>query len=99
MPYETQCAACDGAGCEKCHDGIVRLTGCPRREIGADIWELLEYAELFRRGLAPEPGGALDQAAAFLRACGFIWGEQQRIEAEIMNDLSAGRQGRHPAGR
>ncbi len=59
------------------------LAGCPRRLIPADVWELLDYAELYRKGLPPEPGGALDQAAGFTLACRIVWAEQERMKAAV----------------
>ena len=50
--------------------------------VGSEIWELLQYADLYKQGLAPVAGGALDQAASFLAACRLIWGLQARYKAE-----------------
>lgn len=50
--------------------------------IGREIWELLEYAALYKRGLAPVAGGALDQAESFLAGCRLIWSLQARYKAE-----------------
>jgi hypothetical protein len=63
---------------------VLRLTQCPKAAIPAEVWDLLDYADLYRRGLAPEPGGALDQAAGFVAACRFAWAQQARLKAELM---------------
>ena len=60
----------------------MKLTDCPRRAIPAWAFELIEYASLFRKGLAPETGGVLDQAAAFVAAARFVWAERDRLTAE-----------------
>jgi len=67
---------------------VVRLTACPRRVIPPDVWDLLHYAELYRKGLPPEPGGALDQAAGFAAACRFVWAEQARLKAELLGAMN-----------
>ena len=90
LPYETECAACGGFGCEKCDNGVIKLTGCPLQEIPSDVWDMLEYAELYRKGLAPEPGGVLDQAVGFTAACRFVWAEEARLKAELMTKDSRG---------
>jgi len=48
------------------------------------VWDLLDYAALYRRGLPPVAGGALDQAAAFTAACRFVWAEQDRLKADLL---------------
>ena len=65
----------------------MRLTGCPKRVIPAEAWEVLDHAELYAKGLAPEPGGSLDQAACFVSACRFVWAENARIRADAMERL------------
>ena len=37
---------------------------------------VIQCAELFRKGLPPVAGGSLDQAAIFVDAARFVWGEQ-----------------------
>jgi len=44
---------------------------------------MIEFAELFRYGLPPVAGGALDQAYVFLDAARFIWAEQRVWRAEL----------------
>lgn len=38
---------------------------------------LLEYAELYAKGLPPIAGGVLDQSAYFISAARVIWSEQK----------------------
>jgi len=51
--------------------------------ITADIWELIEYAELYKKGLPPVAGGALDQSAGFVAAARFIFGEQDKHKKKL----------------
>lgn len=41
-----------------------------------DIWEALEFADLYKKGLPPVAGGALDQVKVFVDACRMIFAEQ-----------------------
>jgi len=85
MPYETQCPSCDGRGCDDCDGrGAIRLTGCPRTAIPRAAWETIDAAEMLEKGLPPEHGGMLDQAADFIRAARFVWAEQARCRAQEM---------------
>ncbi len=89
MPYATECPACGGRGCEHCDDGALLLTGCPRKTVSADVWDLLEYADLFRKGCPPEPGGVLDQASAFVTAARFAWSERDRVKADAFRGMDS----------
>jgi hypothetical protein len=46
--------------------------------IDAMTWQLIEYAELYEKGLPPIAGGALEQTEYFRRAARFIWNEQRQ---------------------
>lgn len=72
------CPVCEGGGCRHC-DGAGRfdLDECPMIFPGGDVWEAIEFAALYKRGLPPVAGGALDQSRVFVQACRFIWAEQQ----------------------
>jgi len=52
------------------------LTDCPLDYVTDDIWETIEYAELYAKGLPPIAGGSLDQAKNFTDACRFILSEK-----------------------
>jgi len=66
--------ACGGTGCGECGNiGSVDIVQCPLEIITADVWELLEYAELYKKGLPPVAGGALDQAKIFTEAARYIF--------------------------
>ncbi len=49
-----------------------------------DVWEAIELARLFRRGIPPIAGGVLDQTAKFLEAAKFVWAEEAGLKTEIM---------------
>jgi NADPH-dependent 7-cyano-7-deazaguanine reductase QueF-like protein len=72
------CTACGGTGCEECQDtGRIEITQCPLEIITPDIWEVIELAQLYEKGLPPVAGGALDQANIFVDACRMIWSEEK----------------------
>lgn len=78
------CMRCSGAGCEDCdRTGRIQITGCPLEQIGEDVWRVIEYAELYEKGLPPVAGGALDQAHCFIEAARFIMQEQRYWKNKI----------------
>ena len=87
-----KCPVCDGYGengeesdnyCKYCDNGRFEIVGCPKDYVTADIWEAIEYAELFEKGLPPVKGGILDQTASFAEAARFIWLEENRIRRKL----------------
>jgi len=77
MPIEGECSRCDGFGCEECEgSGKIKITCCPLEYITEDVWEVIRYAELYEKGLPPVAGGALDQAANFIKAAMYIFSVQ-----------------------
>jgi len=72
-----ECPACGGRGCSACRAGEIEITRCPLEIITADVWQVIQYAEFFEKGLPPVAGGVTDQAAVFLEAAQFVFGEQQ----------------------
>lgn len=77
------CPLCSNIGCKHCDDiGTFELTECPKKAIPQDIWEFLDYAELYEKGIAPEPGGALDQLHSFNVYARFVWNEKATIKAQ-----------------
>ena len=44
---------------------------------------MIRYAKLYRKGLPPVAGGALDQAAIFIDAAEFVWAEESRHRIEL----------------
>lgn len=59
------------------------MTECPLEYAGEDVWEAIEMAGFFDKGLPPVHGGVLDQTQIFLDAARFIWAEQARWRAEL----------------
>jgi len=59
--------------CSECQDGRIIIDCCPLELVTNDIWEVMEYAQLYEKGLPPVAGGALDQAQIFLDACRTIF--------------------------
>ena len=79
-----ECPDCNGSGCPICDDiGTLDLIGCPLEIIDPGTWELIDYADLYRKGLPPVAGGALDQTAFFLAAARWIFSEQNYWKRKI----------------
>ena len=73
-----ECPSCGGRGCVHCKkEGTVDIVDCPLELIDLDIWELLDLADLYKHGLAPDEGGSLDQAFSFVQCCRFVWSEEK----------------------
>jgi len=75
------CPDCADGGCGKCEDGFIKITRCPLELITPDVYEMMELAELYEKGLPPIAGGALDQTASFTAAARLIWRQQQKHKA------------------
>jgi len=83
-----ECPACGGSGCEECGEtGRLDFYGCPWIEIPPIVWETIELAGLYKRGLPPIAGGALDQARAFVDAARFVWHCQAEQRAGTLDAL------------
>lgn len=64
-------------GCGACNDaGRFELAECPTAYVDSEIWNAMEYAKLYEKGLPPVAGGSLDQSHWFTAACRAIWNEQ-----------------------
>lgn len=61
--------------------GMIEIADCPLRIVPVDVWEIVDMAELYEKGLPPVAGGSLDQARVFLVACRAIWADQAREKA------------------
>lgn len=71
------CPGCEGKGCGECkNSGNIDITECPLKMITKDVWQLIQFAELYEKGLAPVAGGALDQAKVFVEAASFVFSEK-----------------------
>lgn len=71
------CVMCSGNGCDECNEsGIIEITDCPLVLIPKDVWEVIEFADLYEKGLPPIAGGSLDQMKGFILAANFIFKEK-----------------------
>ncbi len=83
-PLEIVCPQCDEKGCEGCgHTGWLKITGCPQQWVGSDTIAFIRYAELFRKGLPPVSGGAMDQTQSFIVAERFFEREREAGESDL----------------
>lgn len=81
MPWKAACVACEGEGCERCEGtGELVLRGCPFREVGEEVWEVLGAADAWGRGIPVVAGGWLDQPALTMEAIAYV--ERERAEAK-----------------
>ena len=62
---------------------VYHVTQCPLKEVPAGTWDVIELARLYKEGLPPAAGGALDQAKVFLDACRVIWAEEARWREKL----------------
>lgn len=80
------CPGCNDRGCKYCNKtGIIDIGRCPLEIVTNDVWDLIEYANLYKKGLPPVAGGALDQARAFTDAARFIFAEQSYWKNKLRN--------------
>lgn len=74
-----ECFICGDRGCKYCNDtGEILIVGCPLKVIPAEIWDIIELAELYEKGLPPIAGGSLDQMRAFVAAFRIVTQEKAR---------------------
>jgi len=72
-----RCPGCEGTGCSECKEtGKIHITECPLRIVTSDIWQVIQLAELFEKGLPPVSGGTLEQAKNFIDVASFIIAEK-----------------------
>jgi hypothetical protein len=87
MPVEIRCVVCGGENFTECpaceKTGRMSIIGCPDKLITPDIWEAIELADLWEKGIAPVLGGSLDQANSFVTAAAFIFSERQFWKAKL----------------
>ena len=71
------CVSCAGDGCDDCNKvGSINITCCPLDMITADVWEIIQMADFYQKGLPPVAGGVLDQAKNFNDAAMFVFKEK-----------------------
>jgi len=47
------------------------------------MYQFIQLADLFGKGILPTAGGALDQSASFIEAVQFFEADQARVRAEL----------------
>jgi len=77
------CPTCEGDGCEACDDGRLLITACPFGQLDQDVLLLADLAGLYKKGLPPADGGALDQTMNFVAACRFYWNEEAAWKTKL----------------
>jgi hypothetical protein len=87
LPVNIRCVLCGDSGVEDCPecggDGQIKITDCPEKLITSDIWETIELAQLWKKGLPPVAGGVFDQYRNFLEAAKFIFNEENYWKAKL----------------
>lgn len=72
------CPVCQDRGCSECVGrGRIDIGCCPLDYVTGEINDLLDYVELFEKGLPPVAGGTLDQSKNFLIVADLIFKEQR----------------------
>lgn len=59
------------------------LSDCPLKVIEEETFDVIRFAKLYRKGLPPVAGGALDQAGIFIDAAEFVWAEETRNKIDL----------------
>ena len=84
QPVMLDCPACGGSGCDQCDaSGRFELAECPRLFVTPDVWDGVECAGLYEKGLPPVAGGSLDQSRIFVEAARLIWADQAYWKAKL----------------
>jgi len=81
-PLLIDCVTCDGAGCDDCKQyGSQQVIGCPN-EVSKSARPVLRLIDLYKNGILPVAGGALDQSAWFLNAVQYFEFNESLISRE-----------------
>jgi hypothetical protein len=81
---EIECPSCNGQGCDECAMGLIRLSECPNKEC-SDMFQVVQLADLFEKGVMPIAGGALDQSAWFVDAVNILKADESRVREMLLN--------------
>lgn len=69
--------------CDECGGtGTFDITDCPQRWIDDWVWQMIELAEMYEKGLPPVIGGVLDQTAYFVRFAKQVIDESAQYKME-----------------
>ena len=83
------CPFCEQSGCDKCnHTGQVEIPGCPNQYVGPQLTQAITFATHASNGLLPVSGGLLDQAAWFIDMWTTLENDQNRIQADAMEQAA-----------
>lgn len=63
------------------------MTGCPKRDLPEDVWDVIEMTGLFYHGIPPIAGGVLDQARCFVDAARYVRSCQAEHGGGTLDDL------------
>ena len=74
--YSNNCSVCGGTG-------RMAITDCPEKFITPDIWQFIQIADLWEKGIPPIAGGSLEQSQNFVFATGFYFGEKQHWKNKL----------------
>jgi hypothetical protein len=80
-PLTLECQSCDGAGCDQCDEGQIKIKGCPQKYC-KEVVSAVTLIDLFSKGLPPIAGGALDQSIWFLEAAKVLGNEEALVRME-----------------
>ncbi len=79
------CPLCggNGAACDQCEGGRLRITQCPKREVLTaypGIGTFVDMVNLFDQGAMPVSGGVLDQCDSFLVARQYLQAQEAKMK-------------------
>jgi len=75
------CPVCGGRGCGDCKQtGRFEVTACPMLWIEPAIWELIDMAEFWEKGMPPVAGGVMDQTAYFVAFAQRVFAEEKKYK-------------------
>jgi hypothetical protein len=81
---DIECPSCNGRGCDECNMGLIRLGKCPNKDC-SDMYQVIQLADLFEKGIMPIQGGALDQSSWFVDAVSYLKSEESRAREFVLN--------------
>ena len=87
------CFSCNGAGCDKCEDGIVAIYRCPNSLVTRGMLFVVDAVLWAERGHLPAAGGMLDQCASFMAAYDIVTGELGALRQDYAAQQEARRNG------
>jgi len=84
MPVLVECPGCSERGCERCNGvGSFELNGCPCAFVGDEIWQAIDLADDYEKGLPPVAGGTLDQSPWINALRRRVVNERERVKLEL----------------